>query len=65
MKECRGYLVVERKKGGQARILYGDSNACDLSGHAMGELLASDPAFAAKNLESTVVELDSGHELWI
>lgn len=65
MKECRGYLVVERKKGGQARVLYGDSNACDLSGHAMGELLASDPAFAAKNLESTVVELDSGHELWI
>ena len=29
--------------------------------NAMGELLASDPAFAAKNLESTVVELDSGH----
>ena len=65
MKESKGYLVIEREKGGQARILYADGNACDLSGHPLRELLASDPLSAAGDLERTVVALDPGHELWI
>lgn len=65
MKESKGYLVVEQKKGGQAQALYADSNACELSGHTLRELLDSDPLSAVGNLERTVVALGEGHELWI
>lgn len=61
----KGYLVIERKGKEKARILYGDSRACELSGLALGELLAADPVRAAESLRSGIVELDEEHELWI
>lgn len=61
----KGYFVVERHQGGQARLLYADSVACGLSGYGLEELRALDPEQAAQELEVTVTGLGEGHELWI
>lgn len=67
MEENKGYLVIERKQNGQARILYADGRACSLSGLVMGTLLAADPEHVVRDrgLEKAITVLDEEHELWI
>ena len=64
-REYKGYLVVERSRGGQARILYADSQACNFSGLTISQLQAKDPEQELGSLENGRVWLDDTHELWI
>lgn len=65
MKGSKGYLVVERRAGDEAGVLYADSMACELSGLTAEELQSVDPEQTLKHLKNDVVALDGEHELWI
>lgn len=65
LNENKGHLVVERCQDGEARILYADSMASELSGLAPEALFAANPEQVVKQLEVTTAELDEEHELWI
>ena len=65
MKESKGYLVIERRAGGEAGVLYADSRACELSGFTMEELRHINPEQTLRHLRNSVAVFDGGHELWI
>lgn len=65
IEEKKGYLVIKQDQNHIAHILFADKEVLTLTGLSQEELFTANPEQIIKNQNTTKIQFDSQHELWI